>query len=212
MHPADIHIFQPPPGHEDFFDKHLVRFDLDCLADNAIQHLGGTRFDLITSHYCVCHLKDPLGALCLAFELLEAGGLLLFIEPRNAQTGALPYTDHNNYEFCAEGATAAGAGEAAAGAPVKLRQLLSHWSAQGVGVFSSCQPRPPHRHVLALQRPSHSLRLSLPPGLRGGRASRPPSGSSPEADADVAPFRSPEGKGASFEDWLASACQLGRVP
>ncbi|CAE8657733.1 unnamed protein product, partial [Polarella glacialis] len=64
VHPSDIDLFQPPPGHPDFFRLHLQRFDLDLLADHAATDLGGFRFDFLTSHYCFCHLKDALGALC----------------------------------------------------------------------------------------------------------------------------------------------------
>ncbi|CAE8608254.1 unnamed protein product, partial [Polarella glacialis] len=137
-------------------------FDLDLLADHAATDLGGFRFDFLTSHYCFCHLKDALGALCVAFELLRPGGILLFIEPQHVATGSLPYTEHNRYHWLSsDGSTEV----------VQLhRHLLPHWKEQGVQVFSSCQCSAPFDHVLALRRGSGNVRLSLPRELRPGSA------------------------------------------
>ncbi|CAE8674957.1 unnamed protein product, partial [Polarella glacialis] len=198
VHPSDIDLFQPPPGHPDFFRLHLQRFDLDLLADHAATDLGGFRFDFLTSHYCFCHLKDALGALCVAFELLRPGGILLFIEPQHVATGSLPYTEHNRYHWLSsDGSTEV----------VQLhRHLLPHWKEQGVQVFSSCQCSAPFDHVLALRRGSGNVRLSLPRELRPGSAAAwggdvPMSELREARTCDLEqPFVAPQA--SSFRDWL----------
>eukprot|EP00931_Biecheleriopsis_adriatica_P003986 TRINITY_DN105725_c0_g1_i1.p1 TRINITY_DN105725_c0_g1~~TRINITY_DN105725_c0_g1_i1.p1 ORF type:complete len:428 (+),score=67.58 TRINITY_DN105725_c0_g1_i1:40-1284(+) len=195
VHPADIAMFTPPADDPDFFDKHIARFDLDCLAEHVEKDLAGNHFDVITSHYCFCHLKDALGALCISFELLEPDGLLFFVEPLHVHTTSLPYTDSKSYSSSDE-----------LGAGVQLQRLLDYWVSQGVRVFSSCQPRCPQRHVLALRRPTSRVRLTLPPWLAPSAV--PPS-TSPESlrqqrAKDLQPFMSPQVPGG-FKEWLSAS-------
>merc|ERR1712093_969410 len=118
---------------------------------------------MITSHYCFCHLKDPLGALCVAFELLRPGGILLFIEPLHVYSGSVPYSDHLKYHIICE------AGETDA---VRLhRDLLPIWVSDGACIFSSFQRRGvPLRHVLALRKRHATHQLHLPRTLKPGRS------------------------------------------
>jgi len=196
VHSSDIEMFQPPKGHPDFFTEHLRRFDLDSLAENVFCELQGQRFDFITSHFCFCHLKDPLGALCLSFELLRPGGLLLLIEPQHTSTGSLPYSDHNNYHWLSE----------AVAKPVQLHNhLLPHWANQGVQIFSSCQRSMPQEHVLVLRKTHGQVRLTLPRELQPGGSGSMDSSLLLQARFDdlKRPFMAPEA--SSFQEWLASS-------
>eukprot|EP00930_Biecheleria_cincta_P039529 TRINITY_DN27168_c0_g2_i1.p1 TRINITY_DN27168_c0_g2~~TRINITY_DN27168_c0_g2_i1.p1 ORF type:complete len:603 (+),score=77.49 TRINITY_DN27168_c0_g2_i1:60-1868(+) len=196
VHSSDIEMFQPPKGHPDFFTEHLRRFDLDSLAENVYNELQGQRFDFISSHYCFCHLKDPLGALCVSFELLRPGGLLLLIEPQHASTGSLPYSDHNNYHWLSENVAK----------PVQLHNhMLPHWANQGVQIFSSCQRSMPQEHVLVLRKTHGQVRLTLPRELQPGGPGSMDFSSLLQARSDdlKRPFMIPEA--CSFQEWLASS-------
>mmetsp|Transcript_24791 Transcript_24791/g.45515 ORF Transcript_24791/g.45515 Transcript_24791/m.45515 type:complete len:470 (+) Transcript_24791:60-1469(+) len=151
-------------GHSDVHEAQVLHFNLDMLADHMSRDFRGRRFDLIVSHDALCHVKDPLGVVCLTFELLRPGGVMLFIEPSHPLTGSLPYTDHKTYH------TTSSSGDINL---VRLHgDLLPRWVKDGAHVFSSCQRGPPFRHVLALRRPpaSSGLQLSLPTALCPGGA------------------------------------------
>lgn len=196
VHTSDIEMFQPPKGHPDFFTEHLRRFDLDCLTENVHQELQGQRFDFITSHFCFCHLKDPLGALCVSFELLRPGGLLLLIEPQHTSTGSLPYSDHNTYHWLSE----CGGAE-----PVQLHNhLLQHWANQGVQIFSSCQRSKPQEHVILLRKKHQQMKLTLPRELQpaGPTSSSPSTLLEARSDDSKHPFMVP--RASSFQEWLAA--------
>ncbi|CAJ1376058.1 unnamed protein product [Effrenium voratum] len=181
VHDFDISMFTPPPGYPDFFEMQLLRFNLDFLAEHADTDLAGKRFDIITSHYCWCHLQDPLGALSCAFGLLSCGGVLLFMEPLHVPSGSLPYTDHRLY--------------ACGTSPLRMQGLLRGWAGQGVAVFSACQAGGDRKHVLALQKRSEGP-LPLPAALCPGSFGLP-------VDArtgDLEFFASPAA--ADFKEWL----------
>lgn len=151
-------------GHSDVHEPQVLHFNLDMLADRMSQDLRGRRFDLIVSDNVLCHLKDPLGVVCLAYELLRPGGVILFIEPSHPLTGSLPYTDHRRYHMVSA------SGDINV---VRLHQdLLPHWAKDGVHMFSSCQRGPPFRHVLALRRKigCSGSQLRLPTALCPGGA------------------------------------------
>ncbi|CAK9078305.1 unnamed protein product [Durusdinium trenchii] len=197
VHPFDVSMFTPPAGYPEFFEAQLLRFNLDFLADHADTpaDLAGRRFDLITSHYCWCHLQDPLGALVCAFGLLRAGGILLFFEPLHAPSNSLPYTDHRLYHWNDQGESK----------PLFMRQLLQHWQ-QEVAVFSALERGEGDRkHVLALRKHGENQQLSLPASVCPG-ATAAPLPAVREARlrcGDQEPFVTPSAR--SFPEWLQKA-------
>lgn len=202
VHPSDLEILQPPAGHPEFADRHLLRFDLETLAMRASDELRGVRFDLVTSHYCICHLKDPLAATCIAFELLRPGGVVFFIEPFNAATNMTPYTDHLRYHMRSEDDEVV---------PVGLRaHMLPLWVKRGAHVFSSVTTVPPHKHVLALRKPNSAgpcpgISLDLPPELHAEHSEVAGWPCPRVRDARIddlrRPFVSP--RSTSFQEWLS---------
>eukprot|EP00438_Fugacium_kawagutii_P034902 Skav224148 [mRNA] locus=scaffold462:407059:411790:- [translate_table: standard] len=196
--PASVQLNQLTrvvPGFPDFFDTQLLRFNLDYLADHADKELASKRFDLITSHYCWCHLQDPLGALICAFGLLSAGGVLIFIEPLHAPSNSLPYVDHRLYHWRDDAVTK----------PLFMRQLLQHWQ-QEVAVFSAVERGDGERkHVLALRKHAEHQQLSLPAFVRPGSSecTLPSIREERLRRGDLEPFVTPSAR--SFPEWLQKA-------
>lgn len=194
VHNFDISMFTPPAGFPDFFDAQLLRFNLDFLAEQT--DLASKRFDVITSHYCWCHLQDPLGALICAFGLLSAGGVLIFIEPLHVPSHSLPYTEHRLYHWEDDGMP---------GQPLLMRRLLQHWQ-QEVAVFSVVEGGDGERkHVLALRKHAEHQQLSLPASVCPGASSwtLPCVREERLARGDLEPFVTPSAR--SFAEWLQKA-------
>lgn len=194
VHNFDISMFTPPAGFPDFFDTQLLRFNLDFLAEHAQTDLASKRFDVITSHYCWCHLQDPLGALICAFGLLSAGGVLIFIEPLHVPSHSLPYTEHRLYHWD-DGMTG----------PLFMRRLLQHWQ-QEVAVFSVVETGAGERkHVLALRKHAEHQQLSLPASVRPVASSwtLPCVREERLGRGDLEPFVTPSAR--SFAEWLQKA-------
>eukprot|EP00435_Cladocopium_sp_Y103_P062286 s152_g23.t2 len=196
VHNFDVSMFTPPAGFPDFFDAQLLRFNLDFLAEHAHTDLASKRFDVITSHYCWCHLQDPLGALICAFGLLSAGGVLIFIEPLHVPSHSLPYTEHRLYHWEDDGMI---------GHPLFMRRLLQHWQ-QEVAVFSVVETGDGERkHVLALRKHAEHQQLTLPASVRPGASSwtLPCVREERLGRGDLEPFVTPSAR--SFAEWLQKA-------
>jgi SAM-dependent methyltransferase len=94
---ADLspHVFDVSDDYRPFWAAWL---SADATASYSVPDAWRGRFDLVTSHYVLEHVADPVGALRTLASLLAPGGRVFFSIPDWTQnTGDLLVADHINH-------------------------------------------------------------------------------------------------------------------
>lgn len=89
------HVFDVSDDYRRFWSAWLTE---DSVASYAVPETWHGRFDLVTSHYVLEHVADPVGALRGLASLLAPGGRIFFSVPDWSQNGGdLLVADHVNH-------------------------------------------------------------------------------------------------------------------